>query len=118
MSLEWTPERENWNLSLGLTPKLFELKLEKELVRRYYDRVFEYVNFPEDTIVLSAPFVYTPLHGVGLKYFDHLVCRLTRRDNRKSLPFLCVTCNQVLAFSTMRPMISDVDPSESNLLTK
>ena len=81
MSLEMQPERNNWNLTLGLTPNLFELKLEKELVQKYYDRVFEYVNFPEDKMVISVPFVYTPLHGVGLKYFDHLICRLTRRDN-------------------------------------
>ena len=97
MSLEVTPERNNWNLSLGLTPRLFNwIQWEEEIVKRYFDRVCEYIDYPSEIdYKLPGRFVYTPLHGVGYKYLDQLICKLTQREDCKSFSFLCATCVSV-----------------------
>lgn len=103
MALEVTPGRNNWNLSLGLTPALFNwVQWEKEVVAKYFDRVSEYITWPKGIgYRLPTAFVYTPLHGVGYEYLHQLICKLTGEKDGKSFLWLCavsVSVHYVNAF--------------------
>lgn len=65
----------------NLEPRIWSLEggpLRKSILKstesRYYDAIANQVVFPDDTSKVS--FVYTPMHGVGLRYMTGLVKQL------------------------------------------